>query len=476
MAVSMAVTRAFQFLSMIVLARLLTKEEFGLVIVAMMVIQILQAFSQMGLQEAFIQRKKTTSGDEKSAANTLLALKTAANTLFFIVAMLAVGQIAALLPKVEGVEPVLRWLLTMLLLDSVAGTAESQLRKRLEFVKVSQCQMVYAFTYMTIAVLLAFLGYGVWSMVAGHIAARLMQTISLLIASGWKPSYQFRINIARDLISSGLYLWGFTISSTVGSLLDRAFTARMLGSASMGIYGISYNLCTLPTRQIAFMVNGISFPAMAKMQGEPARLQKSFMKALSHVSLIAIPTSTGLFLVADYLIPVVYGVKWEDAVPVVRILAFYGMVLAIASVTNPILKAMGKAKLLLYTSIFHYSLLFVSLWFVASRGIEYVAWAVLLTITISSIVAFMLVVQQVRLTVLQILNPLCRTAVAAIFMTVTVELIKHTVNGSVSNLKMLMIIVPLGAVSFVLASLVVNRAISMDVIHTLKAVVSSRAA
>ena len=140
-------------------------------------------------------------------------------------------------------------------------------------------------------------------------------------------------------------------------------------------------------------------------------------------------------------------------VPIVRILAFYGMVLAIVSVTSPVLMAMGKAKLLLYTSIFHHSLLFISLWFVASRGIEYVAWAVLFTLTVSSVVAFMLVIQHVKLTALQILNPLCRTTAAAIFMTVTVEITKHAVNGSMSNLQMLMLTVPLGAVSFVSAKL-----------------------
>ena len=87
------------------------------------------------------------------------------------------------------------------------------------------------------------------------------------------------------------------------------------GSVSMGIYGISFNLCTLLPKQITFLVTGVSFPAMAKMQSDLARLQESFMKALSHVCLIAIPIATGLFLVAEDLIPCVYGAKWEDASP-----------------------------------------------------------------------------------------------------------------------------------------------------------------
>ena len=146
----MAVTRAFQLLSTIVLARLLTKEEFGLIIAAMMVIQILQAFGEMGLGAAFIQCKNITSSNETSAANTLFAIRTAANTLLFGLAMLAAWQIAALLPKVEGLEPVLRWLLTMLLLNSVAGTAGSLLRKRLEFAKMSHVPdsiRVYVYHY-----------------------------------------------------------------------------------------------------------------------------------------------------------------------------------------------------------------------------------------------------------------------------------------------------------------------------------------
>ena len=476
MALSMVASRAGQFISTIVLARILTKEEFGIAIAAMMVIQILRAFSQLGLGDAFIQRKDLEGASELLAANTLFIITTAANALLFVSGLLLIDEIALWFSKVEGLEPVLKWLFAVLLMDSAANTATSLLRKRLEFPKVSLSEMAYIFTYITVAIALAFLGYGVWSLISGYIAARFAQTMYLLMATNWKPGFSFDFTIALKIFRSGIYLWGYALVASVGNILDRAFTARLLGSVSMGIYGISYNLCTMLGSQIATIVNQVSFPAMAKMQDNIAQLQRSFLKALSHVCLVSVPVATGLFLVAENLIPVVYGSKWDDAVPIVEILAFYGMTLAIASVTNPPLMALGKAKYLLYTSIFHHSLLFIGLWLLADRGIEYVAWVVLLTLTVSSAVAFALVLYQVKCSLWQILAPMCRTGLAAILMASAVRVTQATLGADLSQLELLVLSISVGICSFTVASFLVNRAVSLDVLRTFSSVISSRMA
>jgi len=472
-AISLLGRRGIRFGTTIVLARLLAKEMFGLLFMATAVMNVLGAMREMGFGQAYIQRTSSSDEDARDAADTTFTISFLLNLVLYAIAMLASPWLASFFPSdAKELCSVLRVMFTSFLLDAFLTTPTFVLQKQLRFDRHSWSEIAAGVSHATVAISMASMGFGVWSLVCGYLGSRIVQMILLLVLSGWRPRFRIQGQIAHQLFSFGKFYWGFMAVSTVGAVVDKLLVGRYYESSALGAYGLAFALCNLPASMIAFLVNRVAFPTMSKMQGDLDAMRRAFLTAMSHLALLAIPAALGLVAVSDVFVVTVYGPKWIDMVPLVQILAFYGMLLSITSIGGPVLQAAGRPHVLFYTSLVHHAVLFAGLWGAIHHGVAWIAVSVVAPLLFSTSIYFYMIVRVLQLPARRILAPLARAGTAGGIMFLTVwgvrrmEALPTTVD--------LVLSVAVGFVTYVLLSLRFNSQDTRKLLRTLAEVTGRR--
>lgn len=468
---SLGLAKASRILTMFVLADLLTKEAFGLVAMATIVVTLMGVLREMGFSQAYIYVRQQ-GADSRRAINTMFVLSSLVGIALFAGAFAAAPWIASLFKDSEGLDWVLRAMLVGFLIQPFTTTPSCVLQKDMKFQKLSYGQISDGFTYCIVGITLAFAGFGVWSIVIGYISSRVVASIVLMSAAGWRPSFEFDRGIAVQLFTYGKYLWGMSIISTIGSVLDRGIIARTLGSSLTGTYQIAYTLCVAPAVQASLVLNRVVFPAMSRMQNDTAALRRAFIKVLSHVTLVALPVAVGTIAVSETFVRALWAEKWVDAVPVINVLALYGLTLSLGAVTTPTLKAAGKPNVLMWTSLGHFVLLMIAFGLAWGHGMVAVAWATVVPLVLGSAFAVYLMTIYLSCTTWDVLGPFVRCGAAALVMFIAVRWFQAQVALDL-RLELAAAVV-IGAGVYVLASLGLNKRMFNEVAVTLKETLGKR--
>lgn len=472
---SQASVQGGRFLTNVVLARLLVPEMFGLVAMANVVIHVLGVVRELGLGAAYIQRPVADAEERRVAANTTFYLSLATNGALFLVASSLVPAIAAYYRAPE-VEPVLRVMFVTFLFDAFGTTPSLVLQKELDFGRFALAEIAASAALAVIGIGAALLGFGVWSLVAGHLGSKAVQCTAFFLLSGWRPQRTFDRRMARELFAYGKYLWAFAILSAVGAQLDRAIMGRWIGPATLGVYTLALNLSLLPTRQITNLVNRVSFPALSTLQHDPVALRRASRRALAHVAVLSLPLGLGMAATARELVLTVYGPRWSEAIPVLEILAFYGMTLSVSAVHGPVLRAIAKPQAMLYTSILHHALLVLLLFTIGRSGVLGICYAVLFPVIVSSVISFALMLHYLSFSPWALFEPLLRSALPAAVMYGGVELFQSALGASwdLPAPALLAASAGVGALVYLACTSLVNRPMLVEFVGTLHAVATAR--
>ncbi len=490
------VSRGIRFLITILLGKFIIPSRYALIDAAMAVIVILNVFRESGFGQAFIQRTPKSAEDDQLAADTTFYFTAFLNSTLFCIAFVIAPWIASLFRgeagvTVEGLTNVLRAMFCLFLIDALATTPSLVLQKRLEFGRTAVAEVISTVTFAVIATVMVWLEYDVWSLVCAHLFANLVQMILMFVVSGWRPRLRFSFSVLRDMFVFGKWMWLFSALSAVGGIFDRMLLGTLRSMVDLGLYGRAFNACNMPSRQLAFLVNRVAFPALSRMKEDMDAMRNAFQKALSHIALLAIPMGCGLLSVADEFVATVFRAEYAPAGPIVEVLAFYGMALATSSVAGPVLQAIGKPKLLFFSSIVHHSLLFPLVWTLSSYGPVGVAYGVLIPMLVSTCITYGLVVKYLDMRLTVAIAPLLRAVLCGAVMVASVELFQHLVapmseqiTGVISiterltfpkwEMALLFSSTLFGAVVYVAASFTFNRAQSRQFLRTLKEIVFAK--
>jgi O-antigen/teichoic acid export membrane protein len=414
--ISLAVSRLLRLGTTVVLAHLLAKEAFGLVTMATAAIYALSAFREVGFSQALIHREDRGPEDLERAADTTFCLLFSANLLLFIVGWFAAPWIASEFERVAGLEPILRAMLVIYLVEGFSTTPAALLQKRLDFGVISTSEVLGTLLYSATAIILAALGYGVWGLVIGQLVSRALQAAWLVRASGWRPRVRFHPAIARELFQYGKWLWASAGLQVISRSADKIVMGKVAGGATLGSYGVAFNLCTAPAKPTSNVINRLAFPALSRLREDPPALAAAYARALAMIALVAVPAAVGLAAVADEFVVTVYGRRWGDMAPLVRILAFYGLALTVGSIAGPVLLALGKPKWVTLVGAGRQVALLGLLLLLGRQGSQAVAVAVLLPALGSMTVGHWAAGRAAGCNFKQLVGPLARTALATVIM------------------------------------------------------------
>lgn len=456
-----------------VLARILVELDFGLVTMAMAFILAFQALREIGFGPAFVQRKDLSGEEERVFASTMFWVVVAINVAMFVIGWSLAPAAASFFPELPGLGPILRGVFALLLIEALSTTPTAILQKRLEFGLIATGEMLGIALHAVLSIVFALMGFGAWSIIIGTLGSRLAQTLLILKLSGWRPLFKFDVKAARQLFGFGRYLWGCSLLQASNKVVDKMVVGRLLNGSTLGVYGNAYNLCTTTSKPIFSIILRVTFPALAKIQDDPAAIRKAMVAAVSNVALVTVPISVGLAVTAEDFVTVVYGAKWKAMAPIVQVLAFYGIVMSLASITSPVLMALGRVR-----QLFHYALLgqvlmvglFVLLGAYGAMGI---AVGLVAAASVAETAAFLYAARCVGLPARQALSPIVRVGVAALLMGGAVLGAQVSMGDAPSWLRLAASVV-IGIASYGAAQLATNRDGFMASVAGFRSVLAAR--
>lgn len=330
-------TQAIYFVVFLVLARLLQPEAFGLVSLAGVFISFMMVFADQGLSDAIVQRQELEPEHLDTAFWTNLGISALLTTITF-----AVAEPVAIFFKQPQLTPVIAWLSLNFLGSGFCSVQQSLLRRQLAFKALAVRSLVATSVSGIVGVVMAYLGFGVWSLVGQQLVGRLMTIIALWWVSDWRPGLKFSVKHFQDLFSFGINILGGSILVFFSVRSDDFLIGYFLGPVALGYYTIAYRLLIAMTQILSATIRQVALPMFSRLQQEPEQLQRAFFKATQLVSFITFPAFLGMAALAPEVIRNLFGEQWLPSAPVMQLLALSGIPQSVFTVSGLVLVAMGK--------------------------------------------------------------------------------------------------------------------------------------
>lgn len=444
--VAMFTGKLMVFLSTVVLARLLTKDDFGLVGYAVTVIAFLEGISDLGVTAAVIYFP-----DEKKRISTAFWVNQVTGITFFIGIWFAAPAIAIFF-KDERVVDISRTLALTFPLLALGYIHESVLLKRLSFKRSFIPSFLRSIAKGVASIAFAFGGFGAWSLIYGQLAGNLVASFSYWLVTPWKPEFSFDFKMAYELLKYGMtFIVGELLAITLLNL-DYLLIGRYLSSEKMGVYTLAFRLPDLLILEFARTLSNVLFPIYSQVRNQSSEngMARAFFLATRYISMLTIPMGVGLALVAQPFIVVFFGEKWLDAVPVVQGIAMYATILSIVHNISSVYWAEGRPQILTWIGLTRLALLFPTLfWAVTITGsIVVVGWAQAALALVSALINLFIASHLIKLPMLEIGRALRPSVLAGSVMAGIVYGLTLMLGDSLPAWLLLTISVSVGGISY----------------------------
>lgn len=345
--VAQVVRQLLQFIVSVILARLLSPEEFGLIGMIIVFTGFAGLFSELGLGAALIQKLDM---DERHL-----------NSVFWVnigAGIILTGTIVGAAPLIASFydEPALRPLTMLIALNFIIGSfnvvQNALLNKNMDFRRLAQIQITATSLAGIIGITMALTGFGVWSLVWQSLMLTTVSVVMMWWVSAWRPTLSFETGALKELLGFSSNLLGFHILNYWMRNLDNVLIGKFIGSSALGIYTRAYSLMLLPVSQISRVVSKVMFPALSTIQHDIERVKRIYLRSTRTIALVTFPLMIGLLVVAKPFIITVYGDKWREVIPILQIFCLTGIAQSIGTTVGWIYTSQGRTDIMLKWGIF----------------------------------------------------------------------------------------------------------------------------
>ncbi|PRD44712.1 lipopolysaccharide biosynthesis protein [Phyllobacterium phragmitis] len=333
-----AIKMGLQFLSVIILARLLAPEDFGLIASVGPIVAFVGLFQNLGLQQAVIQRKAI---DQRQL-----------NQVFWISALVGLCStviVAALAPAVAAFYGDMRMTgITIaaglpLFFGSLAALPFALMNRQLQFGQLAVNDVITAVAGLLAVIAAAYAGLGYWSLVIGPAVSAIVALVAAWRAAKWKPDRPV-FGIDSDIISFGANLTGFNIVNFFSRNLDNILIGKFSGAVELGYYDRAYKLLLFPLQNINQPLTRVMIPLLSRVQDDKARFRDIYMRTNWLLAAVTIPGIAALTLTSEQVIGILFGQRWLPVAPIFAWLGLAGLIQPISSTTGWIFICQGRTK------------------------------------------------------------------------------------------------------------------------------------
>ncbi len=445
--------QGIQFITTLVLARLLIPEEFGVVAMATSFTLLAGVVNQLGISPSIVQKKDITESHLTSAfwANILMGI-------ILCLITIGVSDFIADFFNNRKVQPVLCVLSFTFFIGAVKIVNTALLVKELQYRKLSYIVLAEMASNGILAIILAFLDFGVWSIVAGRLVGIFIGVVVTFCLNKWRPSFYFDIIAFKELFSFGIQVMCSSFLSYFITTLDNIIVGRYLGAVALGVYSIAYNIVTLPQKKISSIVTGVAFPAFSRIQDDRERILYGYIKILNMLSFVIFPILGGLFSIAPEFILFVLGERWSGAIIPLKILCFVGVLKSVGSTVGSIFLSQGRPDIELKLDMLYTIILFGALMTGKKWGLPGISYALCIVGFLMQIIIFYSVSHLIKCRLITIYRPIIRNFIMMMGMIIMVLQFKMFIASfGLDTIMILILSVIFGVIMYVLIAFIGNK-------------------
>lgn len=444
--------RAFSFLILLILVRLLTPQEFGTAATALMIIQLLQPVTRFGLYDYLIFRQDPDEPTKGAAWLTSIALGLVSSLLLFAVA----GLVADAFSDPE-LAPVLRALSPIFLLRSISCVHEAMLVKQFGFKRLALRTVSAVFIAGVVAIVLAYAGWGVYSLVIQQLVNALVASVVLCFSYRWMPSFTgVRANLRKVMAAGSKYTIAQLFSSLNSTVYGLAI-GLFVGTEAAGVFRLAWTGLDLCIQLTIRPFMQVAQPLFAQIQADSKRLGEVFIKVCQHCAVLTFPIFGWMAVMGPEVGTFAYGPRWADAGEVLSIICFVVFPATPNYLIAVLLSAVGQPGRALVLSAAQSVLSVLFAMIAVHWGMTGIAIAFVLRTLITTPLGFEFLKRSADVSVLKVGRPLAMPVIASALMMVSVIATKYLIPEFHTVVITLFVSGLVGAMVYGVAMFVLDR-------------------
>ena len=332
-------TMLIQFVSGIILARLLTPYDYGCIGMLMIFMVLAEAFIDGGFGSALIQKKRPTQEDY----STIFFWNLGMAVLLYIILYFS-APVIALFYDIPLLCDVLRVQGIILFIYAFNIVQRNQLQKKMNFKVLSIVTILTSLTALTVTIVMAYHGYGVWALVAQNMLTALIPALVFWFYVRWRPQLTFSWQSFHELFSFGFYMFLTQLLNQFGHQFQGLLIGRFYNANTMGYYSKANTTERLASTSISKIMTQVTYPLYAELQDDKTALGNAIKKITLTLSYVTFPLMFILLLCAKPLFILLYTERWADSVPYFQVLCIAGLAYSLQSVNYQSVAAIGKSR------------------------------------------------------------------------------------------------------------------------------------
>lgn len=365
-------SHAVTFIVGIILARLLSPEDYGLIGIIGIFTAICNCFINAGLASALIRKKDATEDD----FNTVFICNLVVSIFLYFVLFLCAPYIADFFERQE-LTSLIRVSSLGLIIGALAMVQRTILTKRIDFKTQTKITIISVITQGVVGISTAFMGWGVWALVAQGLTAGVVSTVLLWYNNKWFPKWSFSITSFRELFGFSSKMLASNLIDTIWKEINQVVIGKLYSPAALGQISRASGFSSLFSRNITGIVQRVSFPVLSEMQNDPNRLKSGYQKIIRSTMIVTFPCMLLLASVSKPMIITLIGEKWLQAAEFLQIICFSSMLYPLHAINLNMLQVQGRSDLFLRLEIIKKAIavgpiligIFVSIYWMLIAGI-----------------------------------------------------------------------------------------------------------
>lgn len=362
-------TMVVQMVVSIVVARQLMPEDFGVMAIMTFFCSVALTIVDSGFSQALI-RKAEPSDEEYSSVLTFNIV----TSLILYALLVAVAVPVARLyeqPVIVDIAPVLFLLLPI---NALCVVQTAMFNRELRFKLLSQIIFSASLISGVVAIIMAFMGCGIWALVAQRLLMMGIKAIAFWVLHSWRITARPTMSSLRSMAPFSLRLLATDLVASIYNNVAQLFIGKVYSTASLGYYSQAQKLKDLPVLSTVSAVQGVTFPALSRMGEDRAKLVEGYLRIMRMLAFVILPAMLLFVAIAPEMFCLLLGERWMPTVPYFEILALSGLTYPLAVVSYNILKVVSDGRVILSLEVVKRLVMTLILIYTIPRGIESVAW------------------------------------------------------------------------------------------------------
>lgn len=434
------------FLSIVIIARILTPEDYGVFVMALMVVMLPEVIASGTLGDALVQRKDLRPGHINSVFLQSMTIS--------IVAWAILILLSPWIARVFGepsVAPVLIVTGVILPIGAVMSVPAALLQRDLRYKEITVIDILGTVTAAIVGIALALLWRNEWALVGMELSRRLIRVGGFLFFAKWVPKTASNWTDFRELIRFNLANGTSKVLQTFDQMLPKTLIGMTLGSHAVGLFNLPERLFQQANQALIAPFAAVAMPVASAMQDHRESLHQAMDSAIRMSALLAYPTFMGAFVIAPFAIPVVFGEQWAPSVPIFQIYMVIGLRAPITAIILGVFRGVGRPDVVAWITLTSIIATSVLLAFTYQYGLVAIAFALLAKQVITFVLSTWLIQRVVGFTVMRQLMAGSSAFFASCIMGIVVWLFMEFVPNGAHPLLHIIATIVLGAVVYPVA-------------------------